>query len=201
MRQSEAGFTLIETLVALGVTAMLATAGTLMMLQTLQASRAIDARMADVRALEAANGLLRADFSEMTVRPSAAPDDFTPAVGFSGRTGIETGDLISFVRSGWRDPRVGGDRSDLQRVAFRLEDGQLIRKAWLRPDPVRNTPVVERVLLDGISNLEIRYRQKGVWFDEWPADANGRHPDLVQLDLKFAGADQLTLQYMVGATP
>jgi general secretion pathway protein J len=201
MRQSEAGFTLIETLVALGVTAMLATAGTLMMLQTLQASRAIDARMADVRALEAANGLLRADFSEMTVRPSAAPDDFAPAVGFSGRTGIETGDLISFVRSGWRDPRVGGDRSDLQRVAIRLEDGQLIRKAWLRPDPVRNTPVVERVLLDGISNLEIRYRQKGVWFDEWPADANGRHPDLVQLDLKFAGADQLTLQYMVGATP
>ena len=66
MRQSEAGFTLIETLVALGVTAMLATAGTLMMLQTLQASRAIDARMADVRKLEAANGLLRADFSEMT---------------------------------------------------------------------------------------------------------------------------------------
>jgi general secretion pathway protein J len=201
MRQSEAGFTLIETLVALGVTAMLATAGTLMMLQTLQASRAIDARMADVRTLEAANGLLRADFSEMTARPSAAPDDFTPAVGFSGRTGIETGDLISFVRSGWRDPQVGGNRSDLQRVAIRLEDGQLIRKAWLRPDPVRNTPVVERVLLDGISNLEIRYRQKGVWFDEWPADANGRHPDLVQLDLTFADADQLTLQYMVGAAP
>ncbi|WP_340693900.1 type II secretion system minor pseudopilin GspJ [Hyphomonas sp.] len=201
MKQQDAGFTLIETLVALGVTAMLATAGTLMMLQTLQASRAIDARMADVRTLEAANGLLRADFSEMTQRPSAAPDAFDPAVGFTGRTGIETGDLISFVRSGWRDPRVGGDRSDLQRVAFRLEDGKLIRKAWLRPDPVRNTPIVERVLLDGIADLEIRYRQKGVWFDEWPADADGRHPDLVQLDLEFADADQLTLQYMVGATP
>ncbi|MFT5776602.1 type II secretion system minor pseudopilin GspJ [Hyphomonas sp.] len=201
MKQTEAGFTLIETLVALGVTAMLATAGTLMMLQTLQASRAIDARMADVRTLEAANGLLRADFSEMTQRPSAAPDDFNPPLGFTGRTGVETGDLISFVRSGWRDPQVGGDRSDLQRVAFRLEDGQLIRKAWLRPDPVRDTPVVERVLLDGISDLEIRYRQKGVWFDEWPGDANGRHPDLVQLDLEFPDADQLTLQYMVGATP
>lgn len=201
MKQREAGFTLVETLVALGVTAMLATAGTLMMLQTLQASRAIDARMTDVRTLEAANGLLRADFSEMTRRPSAAPDDFTPPVGFTGGQGIETGDLISFVRSGWRDPRVGGDRSDLQRVAFRLEDGKLIRKAWLRPDPVRNTPVVERVLLDGISDLEIRYRQKGVWFDEWPADANGRYPDLVQLDLEFTAADQLTLQYMVGATP
>lgn len=201
MRQADAGFTLVETLVALGVTAMLAMAGTLMMLQTLQASRAIDARMADVRILEAANGLLRADFSEVTRRPSVAPDDFKPAVGFSGRKGTATGDLISFVRSGWRDPHVGGDRSELQRVAFRLEDGQLIRTAWLRPDPVRDTPVVERVLLDDISGLEIRYRERGVWFDEWPADANGQHPDLVQLDLTFADADQLTLQYMVGATP
>ncbi len=201
MKHQDSGFTLVETLVALGVTAMLATAGTLMMLQTLQASRAIDARMTDIRALEAANGLLRADFSEMTQRPSTAPDDFNPAVGFSGRRGIETGDLISFVRSGWSDPRVGGDRSDLQRVAYRLEDGQLIRKAWLRPDPVRNTPVVERALLAGVSDLTIRYRQQGVWFDEWPADAKGRHPDLVQLDLKFADTDQLTLQYMVGSTP
>ena len=70
MRQTDAGFTLIETLVALGVTAMLATAGTLMMLQTLQGSRAIDTRMEQVRQLEAANGLLRADFSEMTKRPA-----------------------------------------------------------------------------------------------------------------------------------
>lgn len=199
MRQTDAGFTLIETLVALGVTAMLATAGTLMMLQTLQGSRAIDTRMEQVRQLEAANGLLRADFSEMTKRPSSAPDSYTPALGFYGRKGNVSGDLISFVRTGWYDPRSDSDRSDLQRVAYVLDDGKLIRKAWLRPDPVRTTPTVERVLLDGIDTLSIRYRQRGAWFDEWPADLAGHHPDLIQLDLTFAEDDQLRLMYMVGS--
>lgn len=199
MKRADAGFTLVETLVALGVTAMLATAGTLMMLQTLQGSRAIDTRMEQVRQLEAANGLLRADFSEITRRPSSAPDSFMPAAGFYGRKGDATGELISFVRTGWNDPRTESDRSELQRVTYQLDDGELIRKAWLRPDPVSTTPTVERVLLDGIDALSIRYRLRGVWFDEWPADTSGKHPDMIQLDLTFAGNDQLHLMYMVGS--
>jgi general secretion pathway protein J len=200
MTQAQSGFTLIETLVALGVTAMMATAGTLMMLQTLQGSRAIDARMEKVRQLEAANGLLRADFSEMTRRPSSAPDDLTPPTGFRGRKGDATGDLVSFVRAGWYDPRAESDRSELQRVAYQLDGGKLIRKAWLRPDPARNTPMVERVLLDKIDTLSIRYRQRGTWYDEWPADTSGQHPDLIQIDLTFAENDRLSFMYVVGST-
>lgn len=200
MKHSDAGFTLVETLVALGITAMMATAGTLMMLQTLQGSRAIDDRMEQVRQLEAANGLLRSDFSEMTRRASSAPDSFRPATGFFGRRADATGELVSFVRTGWNDPRSQSDRSELQRVTYELVDGQFIRKAWLRPDPVGTTPMVERVLLDGIEALSIRYRQRGVWFDEWPADASGKHPDMIQLDLNFADNDQLQLMYMIGPT-
>ncbi|KCZ94302.1 type II secretion system minor pseudopilin GspJ [Hyphomonas johnsonii] len=199
MSARESGFTLIETLVALGVTATLATSGTVMMLQTLQASRAVDTRMDEVRTLEAANGLFRADLGEVTRRASAPPDDLSPPVGFLGKTGEDAGDIISFVRTGWRDSRKDSDRSDLQRVAYRFEDGNLIRTAWLRPNPAPATPVVERVLLSGIDSLTVHYRSAGRWYDEWPATPEGDHPDLVEFEIRFAEQDVLRLAYMVGA--
>ena len=160
MTHSSAGFTLVETLVALAVTATLATAGTMMMLQTLQASRAVDTRMEEVRSLEAAFGLMRSDFNEVTTRPSSAPDDLFPPIGFQGLKSDKTGELITFVRSGWKATKQGSERSDLQRVAYAFDNGTLVRKAWLRPDPVNTTPVVERVLMDDIDQLDIRYRKK-----------------------------------------
>ena len=198
MTRSTAGFTLVETLVALAVTATLATAGTLMMMQTLQASRTVDARMDEVRSLGSAFGLMRADFNEVTRRPSAAPDAYLPAIGFEGLKSDKTGELVSFVRAGWTDPVIGSERSDLQRVAYAYEDGNLIRKAWLRPDPVRNTPTVERVLIEDIETLEIQYRRKGVWFDAWPATNSGDYPDLIRFTVTFADSDVLTLNCMLG---
>jgi general secretion pathway protein J len=199
MTRSNAGFTLVETLVALAVTATLATAGTLLMLQTLQASRAVNTRMDDVRSLEAAFGLMRSDFNEVTRRPSSAPDDLYPPIGFQGLKSDKTGELITFVRAGWKASKIGSERSDLQRVAYVFDKGTLVRKAWLRPDPVSTTPVVERVLMEGIDKLDIRYRRKGAWFDAWPATTNGDYPDLIQFTMTFADQDELTLSYMLGA--
>lgn len=198
MTHSSAGFTLVETLVALAVTATLATAGTMMMLQTLQASRAVDTRMEEVRSLEAAFGLMRSDFNEVTTRPSSAPDDLFPPIGFQGLKSDKTGELITFVRSGWKATKQGSERSDLQRVAYAFDNGTLVRKAWLRPDPVNTTPVVERVLMDDIDQLDIRYRKKGAWFDAWPATTNGDYPDLIEFTIRFADRDELTLSYVLG---
>jgi general secretion pathway protein J len=197
---ASAGFTLVETLVALAVTAMLATSGTMLMLQTLQGSEAVDERMASARKLIATNGLMRADFNLVTKRASRAADGYTLPLGFTGGTPRGDGELMRFVRAGWSDPTGAGARSDLQLVSYRLEDGALIRTAWLRPDPVPDTPRVERVMVEGIVDLDIRYRKAGKWETVWPGTVDGTHPDFVELVLSFSTDDQLTLAYSVGAS-
>ena len=197
---ASAGFTLVETLVALAVTAMLATSGTMLMLQTLQGSEAVDERMESARELIATNGLMRADFSLVTKRASRAADGFSSPRGFTGGTPRGDGELIRFVRAGWPDPTELGGRSDLQLVSYRLEKGALIRTAWLRPDPVPDTPSVERIMVDGIIALDVRYRKAGKWETVWPGTVDGTHPDFVELVLSFSTDDQLTLAYSVGAS-
>jgi general secretion pathway protein J len=197
---ASAGFTLVETLVALAVTAMLATSGTMLMLQTLQGSEAVDARMASARELIATNGLMRADFSLVTKRASRAADGFSSPLGFTGAAPQGDGELIRFVRAGWSDPTGPGDRSDLQLVSYRVENGALVRTAWLRPDPVADTPSVERVMADGIADLDIRYRKAGKWEAAWPGTVDGTHPDYVEIILSFSDEDKLTLAYSVGAS-
>jgi general secretion pathway protein J len=194
------GFTLVETLVALGITAMLATGGTLLMLQTLQASETVNTRMASARDLIATNGLMRADFSLITRRASRGADGASSPAGFTGGTARGDGELMRFVRAGWSDPAGLDERSDLQLVSYRLEKGALIRTAWLRPDPVADTPRVERVMAEGILDLNIRYRKAGKWEAVWPGTAEGTHPDLVELVLSFGTDDHLTLVYSVGAS-
>jgi len=197
---ASAGFTLVETLVALAVTAMLATSGTMLMLQTLQGSEAVDERMASARELIATNGLMRADFNLVTKRASRGADGFTPPLGFTGGTPRGDGDLMRFVRAGWSDPTGTDLRSDLQLVSYRFEDGAVIRTAWLRPDPVPDTPRVERVMVEGVIDLNIRFRKAGKWEDVWPGTVDGAHPDFVELVLSFSTEDQLTLAYSVGAS-
>lgn len=197
---ASAGFTLVETLVALAVTAMLATSGTMLMLQTLQGSEVVDARMGSARELIAMNGLMRADFGLVTKRASRAAEGLSSPQGFTGGTPQGNGELIRFVRAGWSDPSQIGARSDLQLVSYRFEDGALIRTAWLRPDPVADTPSVDRVMLDGIEDLDIRYRKSGQWEPVWPGTVDGTHPDFVELTVTFGDGDQLTLAYSVGAS-
>lgn len=197
---SASGFTLVETLVALAVTAMLATSATLLMLQTLQASEAVDARMASARELIATNALMRADFSLITRRASRGADETSLPAGFTGGMARGDGEVVRFVRAGWSDPAGLDERSDLQLVSYRLEKGALIRTAWLRPDPVADTPRVERVMAEGILDLSIRYRKAGKWEAVWPGTAEGTHPDFVELVLTFGADDQLTLAYSVGAS-
>lgn len=195
---SLAGFTLVETLVALAVTAILATSGTLLMLQTLRGSEVVNQRVANARTLEATNGLMRADFNRVTRRASRGADDLSPPQGFVGASLRGDGEMFRFVRGGWTDPSETSARSELQLVSYRLENGALVRTAWLRPDPVPGTPRVERIMLDGIVDVDVRYRKSGKWESVWPGNIDGNHPDYVELNIGFGDADNLKLAYSIG---
>ncbi|MDP3459470.1 MAG: type II secretion system minor pseudopilin GspJ, partial [Hyphomonas sp.] len=201
-RSAQSGVTLIETLVALFVIAMMATAGAVMTSQSLQGARKVDARGAAASELSVALGLVASDLAAYTGRTSQDASLSEPAYAFTGHGPRFDGRLMLFVRNGWDNPE-GVLRSDLQRIEYLIESGALIRRSWSAPDPGPATPMVEERLVTGLENLEARFGREDTWASEWML-IEGRNqpaPQKVELTFTFGPGDVLVARYLIGSAP
>jgi general secretion pathway protein J len=197
---AETGMTLIETLIALFVIALMATAGAVMTGQTLRGARVLETRGEASSELAVALNTISADLAAYTGRPSQDAALSEPAAAFAGYAPRADGRLMLFVRNGWSNTAEAA-RSDLQRVEYRFEGGNLIRRSWLTPDPGPATPIVDEMLLSGIARLDARFGRAEGWRSEW-LTGNSKSADVpqkVELSLTFAEGDVLTVRYLVGA--
>ena len=85
---------------------------------------------------------------------------------------VEAGSNISFLieltRNGRRNP-AKLLRSHLVRVAYKLEEGKLIRMHWPHLDRAQNAEPYESVLLTNVNAAELRYLDnKSEWHGQWP---------------------------------
>lgn len=201
-RHSEAGFSLIETVVAVFIVALISAGAGIMLTQTVQAGKQASASGDALIQLQIANAMMRDDFASITARHTASSDPFDQPQIFVGQSADRDTDFLTFARHGWSLAPSGELRSDLQRVAYRFEEGQLIRKAWLRPDPDRETPVVERVLLSGMTDVRISYGKSGFWESEWQSrfveDDLPLLPDALELICEFENGDVFRQVFLTG---
>jgi general secretion pathway protein J len=197
---SQSGVTLVETLVALFVIALMASAGAVMTTQSLRGARAVEARGDGAAELSIALGMLSADLAAYTGRVSQDASTTDPAYAFSGHAPRHDGRIMIFVRNGWANP-AGDARSDLQRVEYLFQDGAFIRRSWAAPDPGLGTPTTEDVLLSGLEGLDARFGRADTWTSEWivTGDTSEQSPQKVELTFSFASDDQLTTRYLIGA--
>jgi len=197
----DAGMTLLETLISLFLIALIATAGSGMLIQALRGARLVDERGADAREIESALALIRNDLEAFTGRPARTGQASEGETVFDGRALISDGRILSFVRNGWADPGGQSGRSDLQRVEYAYERGTLIRRSWRSPDPGPATPVVEQSLLEGLEGLDVRYGQARSWRGDWIAESAAERealPDKVELTFRFGDDDILTARFRLG---
>ena len=197
----EAGFTLIETLVALFILSLLSAAGTGLLLGALRTGDQVRTRDASQQQIDLAQTLLRNDLAALSARGVRPDDGFSAPGNLFGeaRTGQEP--FLRFVRSGWMNPGMLERRSTLQAVEWRIENGQLIRSAQLRPDAVRDTPVSEQVVLDGVEAVSVRFLRGSAWSETWIGDAGQALsvlPDLVEVTFEFDTQEELRLAVMTG---
>jgi general secretion pathway protein J len=165
MRVQPRGFTLIELLVALaifGVLAMLAYGGLSGVLNT----RALTDDKADaLRDLQLVYRSLSRDIGNWV--PRDIRDEFgqtRPALSAGEQLGV----ALELTRGGWRNP-AEQQRSTLQRVAYGVREKQLLRSTWLSLDSVPGVTPQERALLDGVTELRLRFLDSGnVWQESWP---------------------------------
>lgn len=164
MRQR--GFTLIEVMVAMAVFAVLAAFAYGTLSQTLLSAEILSERMDRLQALQRTMRLLSDDLQQLAPRPvrDELGDNFRPALD----TNFQTGFALELTRNGWSNPVVL-PRSTLQRVAYRMEDDELVRYYWYSLDRTLSNEPVGVALLDGVEAIEFRFLS-GVdnYSDQWP---------------------------------
>ncbi|MDJ0920789.1 MAG: type II secretion system minor pseudopilin GspJ [Henriciella sp.] len=198
---SQLGFTLVETLVALFVLAMVSAAGGALLLGATQTQKQVQSREQQTRQLDVAQAMIRNDIAALSIRAIRPDDGFSRPGNVFGEDSYGVRPFLSFVRSGWLNPGQLEARSQLQAVSYRLEDGQLIRSATLRPDATDATDRAEQVLLQDVEMVRTRFRRGGEWSVEWIGDAGQALnvvPDLIELEIVFANETRMTIAALTG---
>ena len=165
LRNQRGGFTLLEILVAIAIFAVIGLASHTMLRTVIDSHDRTENARESIAGLMRAMSVMERDLSQIV--PRGIRDGFgdpQPALAVPGEDS-----LIEFTRSGWRNPlRV--NRSTLQRVAYDIEDEQLIRRFWYVLDRAEDSEPVEQVLLDGVLDLRISVvDEQGEQGTTWPS--------------------------------
>lgn len=204
-RASESGFTLAETLVALFILSILAVAGGSLLLRATEAGKQVRDREATIRTFDIAQAFIRDDLEAMVHRGSVPEDGFGEPLTLVGGQTNQTDAVMRFVRNGWINPDRVVPRSGLQTVRYELTgEGDLVRAAYLRPDPTANTPVARRVLLQHVESVDLTFWRNGepstYWEGRTVPPANVL-PDLIDMRIALQYGRVFTISSLVGGLP
>jgi general secretion pathway protein J len=190
------GFTLVELLVALFITAILFAMGYGALTQALNSRKEVEEQAARLTDVQQALRVMEQDFELMQPRPvrdvlgsgyqnavitsqnalgssSGASSNGTgmaaTSAGAAARSAAQQSlALLSITRGGWANP-AGLPRSELQRVSYLIRDGKLIRQHTPVLDATAAVQLEERELLDQVEALGFRFMDASLaWQDRWP---------------------------------
>jgi len=198
----DAGFTLLETLMAVFILALLMSAGGVLLTSTLNTSRVVEARFEQLSKMEIATAYLRADLANSVPRVSRSVLPRENGQGFYGGEADRDGVVLGLVRSGRANIENLAARSQLLTVSYRYVDGQLIRRIAESPDRTRQTPQYETVLMDGLQSVEILFEDNGAALQQWELvleEGVQVLPDAVTVIMTFETGDRLVQNFLVGA--
>jgi general secretion pathway protein J len=161
------GFTLLEVLIAVTVTAVIGIGVWQLLSGVISAKEGIDRVSNEFSRLQQAVVIVERDLAQILFRPVRdAYGEPLPAVTTRSEPWS-----IEFTRTGWRNPlRVA--RSDLQRVAYEVVDETLRRHYWQVLDRAQDAVPREQDLLSDVTGLSWRFLDHNrEWQEDWPSDS------------------------------
>jgi len=151
LSRRQAGFTLIEVLVALTVFAILAGISASILYYVFNAKSRVSAQAERLLSLQLAISLLERDAAQ-TVRRAIRGNEMRLFPPFIGQ-----GRYTEWTRGGLVNPRSVEKKSSLQRVAWLCEKNQLIRRTWESLDPIDRGRYQDKIVLSQLSQCDFHY--------------------------------------------
>lgn len=203
-RDREAGFTLVEMLVAIAIFGVLAAAGYRVLDTVLVTRERVTQDYRQWRDVARAVAWMERDFAAAQARPVRGPADQVLAPVLGVETAQPGQPVITFTRSGSID--ASGFAKPPRRIGYRVRDGALERLAWPDLDQARQTHPSVTVVLRGVSTLTLRYRDvAGTWRTQWPVSVqsgpDGKAAHVVRtgsVDATLPNGIDVTIQLAAG---
>lgn len=189
------GFTLLEVLLAMFLTALVAVLGYTSLTTAIRAAEGHGAQAGRLGEIQAAVSLLERDLRYAQARAiTDERGEQQPALMGGEREDV----LLALTRGGWHNPR-GLLRSELLRVHYELEGDTLYRAQWTVLDRIEEEDGYSRLpLLNGVQSVSLRFLDGGVanaqtmelggeWRDDWSPDTASGMPLAVEVTLEIDG--------------
>lgn len=165
-RPKQQGFTLMEVLIAVSITAIIGLGVWQVLSGVSTARERVDQVAGDFEGLQHAFLLMERDLRQFVNRPVRnLYGDFEPAL--SSRS---SDFVLQVTRQGWRNP-LGSRRSNLQRSAWEFTGEELRRRYWVMVDQGQEDESRDQLLLSGVEEFSLRFLDRdNNWQDQWPPD-------------------------------
>ncbi len=203
----QSGFTLIEVLLAMAITAIAAIMAYSSLDSSIRLAEQAEIEADRVQRVNRVFDVLAKDFRQISPRVVRSPDGmgFIDAFYFN-----ETSyPMLRLSRSGWSNPMAERfQRSQLQRVNYHYDGDKLIRQSWQMMDRYDDSEAMEFTLLEGVKRFSIRLlmiksvddgsgelKNDSEWVSEWPqaepdsvsVSGSSKLPAAVELNMEVEG--------------
>jgi general secretion pathway protein J len=160
------GFTLIELLVAMAIVAVIGVMAMTGLSEVIHQQTIARERTERWQAIQLAMRVIVQDLAQL--QPRATRDELGETYLPSLLADPSAQFALEFSRGGFANPG-GFPRGTVLRVAYNFENDKLVRYHWPVMDRTVSTPPVRTEILDGVTNVEVRFLDvSGQWQDQWP---------------------------------
>lgn len=157
-RYRNAGFTLLEILIAMSIFTLIGLASTAVLTSVIDSDELSSQRFDKLQSLQRTMLTIERDVLQAVPRAVRVEGEKNSIVITGDRDLFQSeGDGLGFVRAGWQNPQLMLRRSTLQGVAYRLQDGQLQRLYGNYVDNVIGHEPKIKVLLDGVDDFQVEF--------------------------------------------
>lgn len=158
------GFTLLEVLIAIGITAVIGLGVWQVLSGIVQSRDRVDELAVQFKALQRTMLLLERDITQVVNRPVRnVYGDYDFAL-----TSRENDFALLLTRQGWRNP-LGIRRSNLQRVGWEFTGDSIRRRYWMSVDQGQEDESRDLLMLEQVTDFRIRFLDdQQAWRDNWP---------------------------------
>ncbi len=193
------GFTLLEVLIAIAIFAIVSLASFSIFDTIITSEEKSTKRMSHMNEIQRAFMLIERDFLQIAKR-SLRLESEAPLKGFihtDASDSDSSSQTIGFVRSGWSNPGLLLPRSDMQSVAYQLNDNALERIHYNFVDASLSETPKKRVLISNVNSINFEFHNG----KEWNKTFEGTDlPLAISIELDTEQFGIITRKFLVAGT-